>query len=483
MKKTIILLLALAMVFMFSTVALAASLGNFTHRNAYQAGQFGDVDDNAWYAENVATAYELGLMKGTGDNFNVSGNMSIAETIAISARIHSIYYTGSESFTQGNPWYQVYVNYALTNGIIKSAYTDYTKAATRAEFASILCNALPDSALQAINTITDNEIPDVPLSATYAVAVYKLYRAGVLTGNDIQGTFTPNANINRCAAAAIVTRMVDLNLRKTVDLNNDNQPTYTLTASDNQITMGIGESVTVYITTNGANLVFDIETAGVASAQWTAFENGEASLKITGLQEGFTWVRVDLQETDLSVYIGVTVEADYTLSTSQPWVTLDVGESTTVEITTNGANLAFNIETAGVASAQWTAFENDVASLKITGLQEGFTWIRVELQGTGLYIYIGVTVEAEEEIYLNASTNYVSVNVGESETVTISTNQPGAVLSFDTNVYTSSSWVSFVDGVATLRITGVQSTGMGTTWIRIDLQGTGLYVYISVKVN
>ena len=56
------------------------------------------------------------------------------------------------------------------------------------------------------------------MNDSYAANVYKLYRAGVLTGNDEKGTFAPLTSITRAEAAAIVSRMVDVNNRKTVSL-------------------------------------------------------------------------------------------------------------------------------------------------------------------------------------------------------------------------------------------------------------------------
>ena len=40
----------------------------------------------------------------------------------------------------------------------------------------------------------------------------------ILTGNDEKGTFAPLTSITRAEAAAIVSRMVDVNNRKTVSL-------------------------------------------------------------------------------------------------------------------------------------------------------------------------------------------------------------------------------------------------------------------------
>lgn len=216
-------LVILIMVVFCPTEALAAGqtpgLSNFKPVNTYVNGQFKDVSASAWFAENVVTAFELGLMQGSNGYFNASGDISIAETIVLASRLHSIYYADGVSFEQGTPWYQVYVDYALQNGILTHGYSDYTKAATRAEFAVILAASLPDEALSVINSIEDGAIPDVSMPNSFAGAVYKLYRAGILTGNDSVGTFTPYSKIGRNAVAAIVTRMADPALRKSLSLS------------------------------------------------------------------------------------------------------------------------------------------------------------------------------------------------------------------------------------------------------------------------
>ncbi len=195
-------------------VFAAEGLGNFKATVSYTEGQFSDVKSTDWYANNVATAYRMGLLKGQSDRyFNVKGYVTLAESIAMAARLHSIYYTGSADFEQGKPWYQVYVDYALDNGIIAEEYADYNRNATRAEYAVILSRAVPESALAQINDIKDGAIPDVSSSVSYAPAVYELYRAGVLTGYT-DGSYKPNSVIQRSEIAAIVTRIADKSLRK-----------------------------------------------------------------------------------------------------------------------------------------------------------------------------------------------------------------------------------------------------------------------------
>lgn len=222
MKKLVSLVFSLLLVASLASTALAtesASLSNFKRVNAYKSGQFDDVKSSDWFEASVKEAYEFDLVKGSSNTtFSPSGSITIAESLALASRLHSIYHTGSAEFTQGNPWYQVYVDYAIANGIIADGqFTDFSSAATRAQFAQILANSLDSSALSAINNI--EVIPDVSGSEPYGNAVYQLYKAGILTGSDVKGTFNPNSNIQRSEVAAIVTRMADTSARKSVTLN------------------------------------------------------------------------------------------------------------------------------------------------------------------------------------------------------------------------------------------------------------------------
>lgn len=205
----------LAVVMMVSAVPAVSAAEAFQTVQTYTAGQFPDVESGQWYESVVQKAYELGLMSGDPNgSFRPEGQVTLAEAVTVAARIHALAETGTENFVQGTPWYQVYVDYALQNGILAEALANYDKAATRLEFARLLSRALPDSDLPAINDVANGAIPDVAEDE----AVYKLYRAGILTGSDIKGTFLPESSIQRSEVAAIVTRMALPELRQSVNL-------------------------------------------------------------------------------------------------------------------------------------------------------------------------------------------------------------------------------------------------------------------------
>ncbi|MBR0129986.1 MAG: S-layer homology domain-containing protein, partial [Firmicutes bacterium] len=193
--------------------------GRFIPMRSYRSGHFTDVTPNHWFEQNVSCAYELGLMEGTSNNlFKPLGNVTLAQAIAMAARLHNIYEGGSGKFSEGTVWYEVYVNYALDNGIIKSSDFDagtigktvYNRYATRAEMAYIFSNALPEEALPAINSIS--AIPDVTAGNQYYIQILRFYEAGIVEGGNGH-RYYPENNITRAEAAAIISRMALPELR------------------------------------------------------------------------------------------------------------------------------------------------------------------------------------------------------------------------------------------------------------------------------
>lgn len=233
MKRLISSILAFLLTLSLIPTVFAVE-NHFSKVQEYKDGQFSDVSESDWYATNVKTVYEYGIMQGSGDIFGVKNSLSIAEAITMAARLHSRYHTGTDSFTQGNPWYQVYVDYALENNIISGTYPDYGQAATRTAFVTILRNALPAEALPPINTVDENMIPDVSMNAQGASEIYDFYRAGILTGSDTSGTFQPQSTIDRASVSAIVSRMVEPSLRQKITLQ---APKVTIFAADSNDTL------------------------------------------------------------------------------------------------------------------------------------------------------------------------------------------------------------------------------------------------------
>lgn len=173
--------------------------------------QFDDISAGDWYYDNVKSAYRLGLMNGTAANtFYPEGTLTVAESIALAARIHAAYYGNTVPTYDGGNWYDGAVSYAREHGIPGNA--PYEIPATRETFADILAAALPAEELW--DNGNSVSFADAALLRR-AEEVCLLGRAGVINGISRNGStfFEPNGNVTRAQAAAIITRMVIPNTR------------------------------------------------------------------------------------------------------------------------------------------------------------------------------------------------------------------------------------------------------------------------------
>ncbi len=84
-------------------------------------------------------------------------------------------------------WYLSYLNYAVSNSIVKSTYSNYNASISRAEFVHIFYAAMPSYTYSAINSVADGSIPDVGADSQYSSEIYAFYRAGILIGSDDAG--------------------------------------------------------------------------------------------------------------------------------------------------------------------------------------------------------------------------------------------------------------------------------------------------------
>ncbi len=187
---------------------------------------FTDVSPSAWYFKDVKNAYEKGLINGkSATRYAPDDQMTYAEAVKLAACMHQQKKEGSITLKSGNPWYTPYVEYAYANGLI-SELMPWDQAATRAGYMSIFANVLPDADASK-NAIADGSIPDVPVNHPNAAAIYKLYRAGIVTGVDAQHNCKPLANIKRSEVAAILTRMTDASARVAFNMGEGAVPTPT----------------------------------------------------------------------------------------------------------------------------------------------------------------------------------------------------------------------------------------------------------------
>lgn len=254
MKQRILsLALALALCLGLAAPVLAAGGDLFPAVTSMPA--FTDVSSDGkaggvWYDyESVKVCVEAGLMKGSGAAFNPGGQITIAELAMICARINERL-TGMAvpEKEDGEIWYAPAIRVMEELGIDTGA--DPMARATRNDFARLLSAVCGGDTLAPINAIT--ALPD-----TDSWDVLRLYNAGILTGTDKYGTFSPNGSLSRAETAAMLARLVRPSLRKSFvpavrpsvgDLNSLTQLLLGMNADDTLATVdGVSISVQSFL--------------------------------------------------------------------------------------------------------------------------------------------------------------------------------------------------------------------------------------------
>ena len=181
---------------------------------------FSDVASSHWSQPYVQRCYELGLMSGTSSStYSPSGSVSVAQGIMVAVRLMDLEDGGDGVIDQsGATWYENALNLAMKAGLVSpDQFDSYTRPATRAELAGLLANALPKSHYKAINSI--KELPDVDAYTPYSEEIFRLYNAGILSGGDAYGTYSPYNSITRAELSAILCRLVEPSTRLTLKLS------------------------------------------------------------------------------------------------------------------------------------------------------------------------------------------------------------------------------------------------------------------------
>ena len=188
------------------------SMDNFRGETADYTGRFIDVDEDEWYggskSDCIGTAVEINAISADEYMaFRPDDNLTIAEAIKAAVIINRIYNGEQGVLLETNEWYQVYIDYAVQNGMIKKdEFSDYNADATRAEAAYILMKSLPWTELPSANIVTS--ITDMDINSPYYKSAYLLAQAGVISWPSPEFSFRPDALITRAEAATFVERLV-----------------------------------------------------------------------------------------------------------------------------------------------------------------------------------------------------------------------------------------------------------------------------------
>lgn len=216
MKRKILSLALCAALFSAAlcTGVQATGMGEF-HKQQTYSGQFQDIAGK-WHETYIADLYEYGLVEGVGENTMAPDQpVTVAQVIALAARINAKYYDGKIGEAGSGEWYEPYISYAFDYGLTDRnkpvGAADANRPATRGESVMIFSRVLPDWQFDAVNGA--DSFDDVPADAQCRAAVTLLYRAGVINGYD-DGLFHPDGTINRAEIMTIADKIVNKSQRR-----------------------------------------------------------------------------------------------------------------------------------------------------------------------------------------------------------------------------------------------------------------------------
>lgn len=181
---------------------------------------FTDVRDTDWFADTVKAAAEAGIIAGNTDGtFRPNDTLTFAQAVTFAVRARQyfnnyMFDTNEKIYgaaDQTNVWYQIYVDYALQDGLIASVPTDPNQPISRAEVAKIFATFAMSGAVD--NYIPDDYFTDVPTSSAAYDDIMYLATIGIMNGKNASNghaRFGYDDTITRAEMATIVSRVIYL---------------------------------------------------------------------------------------------------------------------------------------------------------------------------------------------------------------------------------------------------------------------------------
>ena len=230
MKKKLLSFLLTALLLTVPAFAAENSSENFVRSKTYD-NQFSDLSADSAFYENVSALYEYGLSVGKTDgSYGVKDSLTVGQAVIFAGRIRSLYRTGDPEAgpaafaEEGAPTALRYLRYLQSEEVLGTELDELLPTtASRAQTAHILARILPEEELPLVNDelitegyATHRLIQDVTEYTPYFRDILFLYRCGICIGSDAYGTFYPDSPITRGAVAAMLTRLIDPELRLTL---------------------------------------------------------------------------------------------------------------------------------------------------------------------------------------------------------------------------------------------------------------------------
>ena len=218
-KKWITLVLIMAMAFSLAIPAQATIVS------------FDDVPEGGWYYDAVMACAEKGLVSGIGNNqFAPEKTMTRVEFITVVVRY--LYPDAIKNYDgDKSQWWTPYYNIAVQENLIKTTEftkADMTVAMNRQEMALVISRALAELGQTPDKVVDSGKIADYStIGSYYKDAVRVTYTAGIISGVDTNGTFSPMGTLTRAQACTVLNRLTEPTTRSPKEGTTDNSQTTT----------------------------------------------------------------------------------------------------------------------------------------------------------------------------------------------------------------------------------------------------------------
>ena len=208
MKKTLVLLTAIIILIFSFSESIYASEVNFT-----------DVSQNNWFYKNLQELAQKDIVGGYPDGtFKPDNNLKFEEFIKM-----VVVAVADEPIVmvQGQEWYQIYIDVAKKNNYINEDLTKLIgQNIDRNTMADIIYNVLSnkeDFKEYTAEEITylNGKLTDLTGTDTKTLTISGL---GIICGYP-DGTFKPNISLRRCETVAIISRLINEEMRLPVEID------------------------------------------------------------------------------------------------------------------------------------------------------------------------------------------------------------------------------------------------------------------------
>lgn len=432
------------------------------------ASQFSDVDENAWYYDNVNYLVDKGVLGGyTDGTLRPLGTLTRAEAAKMIADSLEIGTNPNATLdftdTKNGVWYTAPIAALVERGIL-NGFPDGSfrpnATVTRAEFAVMVKAAYMLEAEE--GTGNNTTFPDVVAGSWYEGAVETLVNLGIVGGRT-NGTFDPGATVLRAESAAFLHRTEVPSERIGYEEEDEE-----LSLGDVQVTTSntgvTSVSVDVAGATAGLGATIEIFANGDTEAAYSEsvpVEAGVAAADFNQLPLGNYVARVTVGEDEEAL----TAEAEFIVEALE--IEEIAGTTTTVDAEAEEQFLTFSVNGEALPMAyledmgyefEFLASNNNVLADARTGELNA-----ASLQAGNSFDY-QVRVTGENDFELTSEVTTVSVESFSTSIVSID----GADILFNDDVNSESGVISTSDNNISLADIAVEYRDGETTRLAAD---------------